>query len=64
MSDALIVVGSMVAFTLAALFVVAGAPAVVSEIREDTNVLLFAIGGILIGGAVATRRARAAERVS
>jgi UDP-glucose 4-epimerase len=61
-SEALIVVGSMVAFTIAALFVVAGAPAVVGEIREDTSAVLFALGGLLLGGTVGNRLAVRDER--
>ncbi|MDX6664710.1 MAG: UDP-glucose 4-epimerase [Solirubrobacteraceae bacterium] len=58
-SDAIIVVASMVAFAGVALFAVAGAPALVREIHENASLLLFAVGGILLGGGVATRLARA-----
>jgi hypothetical protein len=58
-SDAVIVVGSMVACAAIALTVVAGAPVVVHAIRANVSLVLFALGGMLLGGGVATRWARA-----
>jgi hypothetical protein len=57
-SDALIVVGAMVTFAGVALFAVAGAPMLVREIRDNTSLVLFALGGILLGGGVGARLAR------
>jgi UDP-glucose 4-epimerase len=61
-SDAIIVVSSMVAFAVGAILAVAGAPVVVDEVRENVSTVLFALGGIVLGGAVATRMSRADER--
>lgn len=57
-SDAIIVVGSMAGAAIAALFLVTGAPAVVGEVREDTTVAVFGLGGVLLGGAIARRLPR------
>ena len=61
-SDAIIVTGAMVAFAAATLVLVAGAPAIADEVRENAATVLFALGGVALGGAVATRMARADER--
>jgi len=58
-SDALIVVGSMAVCAGVALFVVAGAPWMVHAIRDNTNLVLFALGGLLLGGGVGARVGRA-----
>jgi UDP-glucose 4-epimerase len=60
-SDAVIVVGSMVMCAGIALFFVAGAPWLMHAIRDNTNLVLFALGGILLGGGVGARLGRAAS---
>ncbi|MCW2989662.1 MAG: NAD-dependent epimerase/dehydratase [Solirubrobacterales bacterium] len=58
-SDAIIVVGSMVAFAVGALIAVAGAPMIAEEISDNVAAVLFALGGVALGGTIATRMARA-----
>jgi len=61
-SDAVILVGTMVAFTVGTLLVVAGMPVVVDEVSDNVSVVLFALGGLLIGGVAATARTSRADR--
>jgi hypothetical protein len=58
-SDAAIVVGSMVVCAGLALFFAAGAPWMVHAVRDNTNLVLFALGGLLLGGGVGAGVSRA-----
>ncbi|MEO6497310.1 MAG: NAD-dependent epimerase/dehydratase family protein [Solirubrobacteraceae bacterium] len=61
-SDALIVVGSMVVFAGGALVALKGAPVLVGVVRDNISLVLFALGGIALGSTVTTRLARADQR--
>jgi UDP-glucose 4-epimerase len=61
-SDAVIAVGSMIVFAVATVALLAGAPVVVRGVRDNYTLVLFALGGVALGSAVGTRRARG-ERV-
>ncbi len=58
-SDAVIVIGAMVICAGVAVLGAAGAPWLVHGIRDNASLVLFALGGILLGGGVATRLAKA-----
>jgi len=58
-SDAVIVVSMMLAGTGLVLFGVGVGPVLVHAVRDNVSLVLFALGGVVLGGGVATRLARA-----
>jgi hypothetical protein len=58
-SDAVIVVVMMLAGAGMLLFGVGVGPPLVHAVRDNASLVLFALGGVVLGGGVATRLARA-----
>jgi UDP-glucose 4-epimerase len=58
-SDAMIVLATMVAGVALLLCGVGVGPPLVHAVRDNVSVVLFALGGVVLGGGVATRLARA-----